>query len=137
MANLNLCQFIGRTGDAPSIRYTQSGIACANFSLAVDESYKDKSGNKQKKTEWINIVAWDKLASIIGEYVGKGDLLYISGKLQTRSWEDKEGIKRYTTEIIASTMQMLGSKSEPAKKEQAHEPPEAMPGEVPFDKIPF
>lgn len=116
MANLNLCQFIGRTGDVPSIRYTQSGIACANLSLAVDESWTDKQGNKQKKTEWVNVVAWDKLAGIIDKYCGKGDLLYISGKLQTRSWEDKEGIKRYTTEIIADKMQMLGGRGEGTKK---------------------
>jgi single-strand DNA-binding protein len=116
MANLNLCQFIGRAGDNPNIRYTQSGTACANLSLAVDESWTDKQGNKQKKTEWVNIVAWDKLAGIIEKYCGKGDLLYISGKLQTRSWEDKEGVKRYTTEIIADKLQMLGGSGKKENK---------------------
>lgn len=136
MANLNLCQFIGRTGDVPSIRYTQSGIACANLSLAVDESWTDKQGNKQKKTEWVNVVAWDKLAGIIDKYCGKGDLLYISGKLQTRSWEDKEGIKRYTTEIIADKMQMLGGGEKKENKKPAAPGPEPMP-EIPDSEIPF
>ena len=135
--SVNRVHLIGNLGGDVETRYTPSGTACSSFSVATTEKYKTKDGNEKSETEWHKIQTFGRLAEICGEYLHKGSSVYIEGKIKTRSWEDKEGVKRYTTEIVASSMQMLGSKSEPAKKEQAHEPPEAMPGEVPFDKIPF
>ena len=110
MANdLNRCDFIGRLGKDPEIRYTPNGTAVANFSIAVGEKWKDKNTGEQKeKTEWIRVVAFGKLAEICGEYLEKGKQIYLSGKLQTREWDDKEGNKRYTTEIVANQIQTLG-----------------------------
>lgn len=112
MSNLNQCNFIGRVGKEIEPRYTPDGKSVVNFSLAVSEQWKDKQGAKQERTEWINITAFDKLAEIIAQYVGKGDLLYISGKMVTRKWQDQSGADRYSTEIRASQMQMLGSKGD-------------------------
>jgi single-strand DNA-binding protein len=106
---VNKVILVGRAGKDPEIRYTQDNTMIVNLSLATDESYKDKSGEKAQKTEWHKIVAFGKLAEIIGHYVRKGKLLYFEGRLQTRSWEDK-GVKRYSTEIVASNMQMLERK---------------------------
>jgi single-strand DNA-binding protein len=115
---------IGRLGRDPEVRYLNDGKMITSFSIAVDESYKNKSGEKVSKTEWVNIVAFGKLAEICGNYLQKGKLVYIDGKLQTRSWEDKDGAKRYATEIVANDMKMLDSKA--ARQEQA------APAEVPF-----
>ena len=109
---VNNCQFIGRVGDKPETKYTQSRTAVTNFSIACSEKYKDKDGNQQEKTEWINIVAWQRLAEICSEYLDKGSLVYISGKMQTRSWGDDNGNKRYTTEIVVLGITMLGSKND-------------------------
>jgi single-strand DNA-binding protein len=109
---VNKVILIGRLGKDPEVKYTQGGTAIARFSLATDEFWKDQNGDRQQRTEWHNIVAWDKLADICGQYLTKGKQVYIEGKLQTRSWEDKEGNKRYTTEIRADNMVMLGSRSE-------------------------
>lgn len=111
MASLNLCQFIGRIGNIEN-RYMSNGDAVVNCSIAVNESYKDKNGDKQEKTEWVNVVVYRKLAEIMASYCTKGMLIYVSGKISTRKWEDKNGVKRYTTEIIASDMKMLGSARE-------------------------
>ncbi|MCI0421378.1 MAG: single-stranded DNA-binding protein, partial [Acidobacteria bacterium] len=108
--SVNKCLFIGRLGKDPEIKYTQSGDAVANFSLAVDETWKDKSGEKQQRTTWVNVVAWQKLAEICGQYLRKGSQVFIEGRLQTRKWEDKDGNTRYTTEIVASNLVMLGKK---------------------------
>lgn len=110
MASLNKCIFIGNLTKDPDIRYMPNGEAVANFSIACNESWKDKNGQKQEKVEYINIVAYRKLAEIIGEYVKKGSSIYIEGRIQTRKWQTKEGQDRYTTEIIADQMQMLGSR---------------------------
>ena len=110
MSSLNQCNFIGRLGRDPETRYLTNGDAVTNITLAVDESYKDKSGNKVDKCEWINVTFYRKLAEIVGQYLIKGSLVYVSGKMQTRKWTDKNGIERYTTEIIASDMKMLSSK---------------------------
>ena len=107
MGSLNKVMLIGRLGKDPEIRYTQSGSAVANFSLATSEFSKDKQGQKQERTEWHNIVAWEHLADLAQNYLKKGKQVYIEGRLQTRSWEDPQGQKRYTTEIVASTMQFL------------------------------
>ena len=103
----NVCTFVGNLGRDPEIRYTQSGKAVCNFSIAVS----DKVGGEDR-TEWVNIVCWEKLAEICNQYLHKGKQVLISGRMQTRKWQDKEGNDRYTTEIVAFTMQMLGSKSD-------------------------
>jgi single-strand DNA-binding protein len=144
---VNKVILIGRLGKDPEIKYTQSGTAIARFSLATDETYKDQSGERQQRTEWHNIVAWDKLADICGQYLNKGKQVYIEGKLQTRSWEDKEGNKRNTTEIRADTMVMLGSRGEGGtgggtgggEKTGSASPASNSPagGEITDDDIPF
>ncbi len=111
---VNKVILLGRVGKEPEVRYTPSGSAVATFSIATTESWKDKGGKKTEKTEWHNIVAWRKLGEICGEYVKKGNLLYVEGKIQTREWEDKGGNKRNTTEIVIHEMKMLGG----GKKQQ-------------------
>jgi single-strand DNA-binding protein len=117
--DLNQCQFIGRLGRDPEVRYLSNGDACANFSLAVGESWKDKaSGEKQERTEWVRCVAWRKLGEIAGEYLKKGSQVYISGKMQTRKWQNKEGQDQYTTEIVLDRIQMLGKPAGDGKASQ-------------------
>lgn len=110
MSSLNKVILIGRLGDDPEVRYTQSNTAVANISLATSEKYKDKSGEMKEDTEWHRIILWSKLAETAQEYLKKGSQVCFEGKLQTRSWEDKEGQTKYTTEIVAYSMVMLGSK---------------------------
>jgi len=112
MAGVNRVTLVGRLGADPEIRYTPSGAAVANFTLATDESWKDKDGNKQEKVEWHRIVIFGKLAEIVGSYLTKGKQIYIEGRIQTREWEDREGNKKYTTEIVANEMQMLGARAD-------------------------
>jgi single-strand DNA-binding protein len=110
MAGVNKVILIGHLGKDPEIRYTQGGTCVAIFSIATSETWKNKgTGKKKEQTEWHRIVAWRRLAEICGEYLRKGRQVYIEGSLQTRKWEDKDGNKRYTTEVVASKMQMLGS----------------------------
>lgn len=119
MASLNKVQVIGRLGKDPEVRSTSGGKAVANFSVAAEESWKDANGERQKKTEWINVVAWGSVVeSFIQPYLHKGDLVYIEGKLQTRQWEDKSGGTRYTTEVNALSVQGLvtGSSTEQPKQ---------------------
>lgn len=106
--SVNKVILIGRLGSNPEIRYTPSGAAVANFNMATNESWNDKNGQKQERTEWHRVVVWGKLAQLCGEYLSKGRQVYIEGRLQTRQWQDKEGQTKYTTEIIASTVQFLG-----------------------------
>jgi single-strand DNA-binding protein len=108
MASVNKVILVGNLGRDPEVRYMPNGEAVANFSIATTDNWKDKSGVKQEKTEWHNIVMYRRLAEIAGEYLKKGRPVYIEGRLQTRKWE-KDGVTRYTTEIIADQMQMLGS----------------------------
>lgn len=109
---VNKVILIGNLGNDPDIRYTASGAAVANISLATAESWRDKeSGEQQERTEWHRIVFFSRLAEIVGEYLRKGSQVYVEGRLQTRKWQDKEGNDRYTTEIVANEMQMLGSRS--------------------------
>lgn len=112
MASVNKVILVGGLGKDPEVRFMPNGEAVCNFSIATSESWKDKSGTKQEKTEWHNIVMYRKLAEIAGEYLKKGAPVYIEGRLQTRKWQTKEGQDRYSTEIIADSMQMLGSKSQ-------------------------
>lgn len=107
MSSLNRATIIGRLGKDPEVRYTADGKPVATFSVATEETWKNKNGEKQKKTEWHNIVAWNKLAEIVEEYVCKGMLVFIEGKMQTREYTDRDGIKRRTFEIIAHSLQML------------------------------
>ena len=109
MSSLNKVLLIGNLGSDPETRFTPSGAQVANFSLATSESWNDKDGQRQERTEWHRIVLWRRLAEIAGQYLKKGSKVYIEGKLQTRSWEDQQGQKRQTTEIVASTMKMLGA----------------------------
>lgn len=111
MASLNQCNFIGHLGKDPEVRYLPNGDPVANFSIACSETWKDKSGEKQEKTEWVRISAFGKLAEIIGQYLVKGSQVFISGKMQTRKWQNKEGQDRYTTEIVANEMKMLGGRA--------------------------
>lgn len=114
MKGVNRVTIIGRLGADPEMRYTQSGTAIANVSIATSESWKDKSGQQQVRTEWHRVVFFGKLAEIAGQYLRKGSKVYIEGRLQTREWE-KDGIKRYTTEIvvdIGGQMQMLDSQQQ-------------------------
>lgn len=108
MRGVNKVILIGNLGKDPEIRYTTGGSAVANFTIATSDSYTDKDGQKQEKTEWHRIVAWGRLAEICGEYLSKGRMVYIEGSLRTRSWEDKDGNTRWTTEVVARSMEMLG-----------------------------
>jgi single-strand DNA-binding protein len=110
MASVNKVILIGNLGRDPEVRYMPNGEAVCNFSIATTDSWKDKSGERQEKTEWHNIVIYRKLAEIAGEYLEKGRPVYIEGRLQTRKWE-KDGVTRYSTEIIADQMQMLGTRA--------------------------
>src|SRR5512147_2407928 len=101
--SLNKVMLIGNLGKDPELKYTPSGVAVATFSMATSEQWKDQDGNAQERTEWHNIVAWRKLAEIVGEYLKKGKKVYIEGKLQTRNYE-KDGVKRYVTEIVADQL---------------------------------
>ena len=106
--SLNKVMLIGNLGKDPELRYTPSGVAVATFSVATNESWKDQDGNTQERTEWHNIVAWRKLAEICGEYLKKGKKVYIEGRIQTRSYDDKNtGAKKYITEIVADNLIML------------------------------
>ncbi|MBU3643888.1 MAG: single-stranded DNA-binding protein [Candidatus Methylopumilus sp.] len=109
MASVNKVILVGNLGRDPEVRYMPNGEAVCNFSIATTDSWKDKSGQKQEKTEWHNIVMYRRLAEIAGEYLKKGRPVYIEGRLQTRKWQTKEGQDRYTTEIVAEQMQMLGA----------------------------
>ncbi|MBO6525152.1 MAG: single-stranded DNA-binding protein [Balneolaceae bacterium] len=110
MSSLNKVMLIGRLGQDPEVRYTQSNTAVATLSVATSERYKDGNGEYQEKTEWHRVVAWGRLAEICQQYLHKGSLVYIEGPLQTRQWEDNQGQKRYTTEVKALQMTMLDSK---------------------------
>jgi single-strand DNA-binding protein len=111
MAGVNKVILIGNLGRDPELRYTQSGQAVANFSLATSENWNDKtSGERIERTEWHRIVAWGKTAELCSQYLSKGRTVYVEGRLQTREYEDKEGIKRRTTEIVASNVTFLGSR---------------------------
>jgi len=109
--SVNKVILIGHLGKDPEVRYMPNGEAVANVTLATSETWKDKGGEKQEKTEWHNIVFFRRLAEIVGEYLKKGSQIYVEGKITTEKWQDKEGKDRYTTKIIANEMKMLGGKS--------------------------
>lgn len=115
-SGVNKVIIIGRLGADPEVRYTTNGGAVANFTLATNESWTDKSGQKQERTEWHRVVAWGKLGELCGQYLAKGRQAYVEGRLQTRDWNDKDGNKRYTTEVIAQNIQFLGGPAERSGK---------------------
>jgi len=125
MANdLNRHECIGRLGKEPEVKYMPNGKAVTNINVAMSSSWKDQQGNKQEATEWVTYVAFDKLAEIMGEYLKKGSKVYLSGRMRTRKWQAQDGTDRYTTEIVASEMQMLdgrgdNAQSQPAPKQNA------------------
>jgi single-strand DNA-binding protein len=138
MASLNRVLLIGNLGADPELSYTPSGTAKASIRLATHEVWTNKEGEKGERTEWHRIIAWGRLAEICGEYLAKGRQIFIEGRLQTRSWEDREGNKRWITEIIASNMQMLGSPRDSSFQQQ----PSSADADVPDmpeadDDIPF
>jgi single-strand DNA-binding protein len=148
MAGINKVIIVGNLGRDPEVSYTASGAAVAKFSVATSETWKDKTtGEKKERTEWHRIVAWDKLGEICGKYLAKGRQVYVEGKLQTRSYDDKEGIKRYSTEIVAQDVQFLGGNREaadgaragggPSMREPSGPPGGAPGGPADDDDIPF
>jgi single-strand DNA-binding protein len=112
--SVNKVILVGRLGRDPETRYTSGGQAVANFSVATDESYKDRNGERQKRTEWHKIVVWGKQAEIAQQYLKKGSLVFIEGRIQSREWQDKEGQKRTSFEIVANNFRMLGGRAEGA-----------------------
>jgi single-strand DNA-binding protein len=139
--DLNKCLFIGRLGAEPELKTLPDGRSVANFRIAVGSSWKDKqTGDKQESVEWVGIVAFGKLADICGQYLNKGAQVFIEGRMRTRKWQDKEGKDRYTTEIIADSMQMLGGKRDSAEQSapaRERAPAPAKQTEEFDDEIPF
>lgn len=141
MAGINKVILIGNLGKDPEVRHLESGASVANFTLATSESYKDRnSGERVTHTEWHNVVLWRGLAEVAEKYLKKGNQVYIEGKLRTRSWEDKDGNTRYTTEVIADNMTMLGGRSgasdtgdDPLKQESMS----SAPASDDVDDLPF
>jgi single-strand DNA-binding protein len=113
--SVNKVILVGRLGADPEMKYTSDGTAVASFRIATTKKWTNQNGEKEERTEWHRIVAWRRLGEICGQYLSKGKQIYIEGELQTRSWEDKDGMKRWVTEVVASNMQMLGS---PADKDR-------------------
>lgn len=111
MAGINKVILVGNLGKDPEVRVLEGGRKVANFSLATTESYKDKNGERVENTEWHNISFWGPISEVIEKYLKKGSQIYVEGKIRTRSYEDKEGVKKYVTEIVGQTMTMLGNKS--------------------------
>ena len=152
MVSLNKCEFIGNLGKEPEMRFTPSGSPVTTFSVAVNRKYKGPDGDMKEETEWVSVVAWNKLAETCNQYLNKGQMVYLEGRLHTRSWEDKSGAKRYTTEIIGETMQLgprgsaapapQGGKSFPSAPKKEMEEDEDIPiiedgDEIDVKDIPF
>ena len=136
---VNKVILVGNLGDDPEVKTTPSGVQVANFSLATSEAWTDKDGERQERAEWHRLVLWRKLAEIAGQYLNKGNKIYIEGKLQTRSWEDQSGQRRYTTEVVVDQLEMLGG----ARASESHTAPAPAPassgggGDTPDDDLPF
>ncbi len=124
MASVNKAIIIGNLGKDPEVRYSASGVAVCNVSVATTRAWKTKEGEKQEETEWHRVVFYDKLAEIPGEYLKKGRPVYVEGRLKTRKWQDKDGVDKYTTEIVCDHMQMLGARDDaPAERKVEKVPP--------------
>jgi single-strand DNA-binding protein len=141
MASVNKVIVIGNLGRDPELRYTQNGQAVANFTVATNENWTNKAGEREERTEWHRVVAWGRVAELCAEYLAKGRTVYVEGRLQTREWEDKEGQKRRSTEIVAQTVQFLGggrgAGGGAAARPQAGAPTPEAPPQPPDDDIPF
>jgi single-strand DNA-binding protein len=143
--SLNKVILVGNVGKDPEVKYSTSGTPIANFSLATNERFKDRSGEWQDRTEWHNIVAWQRLAEIVGEYVAKGSKLYVEGKIQTSSWEDRQsGERKYRTEIVARDLLLLsprenggGDQQSPTSNDNEDQRFQADSGESGDENIPF
>lgn len=125
MASVNKAILIGNLGRDPEVRHMPNGDAVANFSIATTESYKDKNGDKQEKTEWHNLVCYGRLGEIAGQYLKKGKPVYIEGRIQTRKWTDKNQVERYTTEIIVQELKMLGGRDSSGSSDDEEHAPDA------------
>ncbi len=140
---VNKVILVGNLGADPDMRYTPSGAGVCELRLATNESWTDKNGQKQERTEWHRVVVWGKRGEVCGKYLSKGRQVYVEGRLRTRSWEDKDGNKRYTTEIIANDVQFLGGREGGPRRNDDDLPPVAEPdygggfGGGPDDDIPF
>jgi single-strand DNA-binding protein len=140
MAGVNKVILIGNLGKDPEVKYLDSGVAVANFSLATTESYKNKEGERVSQTEWHNVVLWRGLAEVAEKWLKKGSSVYIEGKIRNRKWEDKDGNTRYTTEILADNMTMLGKKdvgSSETSESTTTTTEESIPQEEKGDDLPF
>jgi single-strand DNA-binding protein len=143
--SVNKVILVGNVGQDPEVKYTPSGIPVGEFSVATNERFKDRNGEFQERTEWHTIVAWQRLAEIVGEFVSKGSKVYVEGKIQTSSWDDRHsGEKKYRTEIVARDLVLLGSRdngsgTKPAASHSAEEPEsgEAEPNQIVDEDIPF
>ena len=146
--DLNKCMFIGRLGGDPEVKYMPSGDAVANISLACGNDYKNKQGEKVEQTDWIKVVAFGRLAEIIGEYLSKGSQVFIEGRQRTRKWQTQDGQDRYTTEIVANNMQMLGGgrnsgqggekqHDQPSKQQAPSGGPGDFDDDIPFAQVPY
>jgi len=140
---MNKAMLIGRLGQDPEVKYTQMGTAVSNFSIATSNRWRDKNGDQQEKTEWHRIVAWGRLGEICGEYLQKGKQVFVCGRIETNKWQDRDGTDRYTTQIVATEVEFLGSRNDNGG--QNIRPPSTPPtrGEMPpgasddDDSIPF
>jgi len=137
MAGVNKVILIGNLGRDPELRYTQQGTAVANFSIATTENWTSREGKREERTEWHRIVAWGKTAELCSQYLSKGRTVYIEGRIQTREWENKEGQKQRTTEIVAQTVQFLGARGGEGGGRSAgsggtEEPPPPADDDIPF-----
>ena len=137
MASVNRVILIGNLGRDPEIRYTQAGEPIANFSLATNEVWTDKAGQKQERTEWHRVVVWGKQAQVISEHLAKGKQIYVEGSLQTRSWDDRDGNKRYTTEVRAVRVLMLGRAEGSRMPSEGPTPDVEMVPDVTDEEVPF
>ncbi len=137
--SVNKVILVGRLGKDPEVRYSNNGNAITNFNLATSRVYKNKQGEKVDETEWHRCVSFGRTAEVCGEYLHKGSLIYVEGRLQTRDWEDKDGNKRWTTEIIIDNMKMLGSKNDRggSSEESSGNPFDKGPSDIPDDDVPF
>lgn len=138
--SVNKAILVGNVGKDPEVRYLESGVAVCNFPLATSETYKNRNGETITNTEWHNIVLWRGLAEVAEKYVKKGKQLYIEGRIRTRSWDDNDGNKRYTTEVVGDIMQMLGRKQDDENQSQQQQYPqpsnEGSTGGGTFDNTP-
>ncbi len=138
MASVNKVILVGNLGRDPELRYTQGGQGVCNFTLATNEQWKDRDGNPQERVEWHRIVVWGKVGENCAQYLQKGRSVYVEGRLQTREWEDKDGKKRQTTEIVAQTVQFLGGRGEGAPRGASPPPSDnGGGGRADGDDIPF